>query len=209
VTNDIALTSAVHITSDVEDKPHCKAVVPNAVGTFDFLPAGCSTVEDTCTTMRASIRSSEPLPDGATLYQCTVFPVPVLDPGDYAIYCPLAVAADVSGAPLATLCQPGVAQVLPYPLAPTLTPTPIDATVPEAPTVIRVTPTWTAALSVASSDAATTTSTSTMSSGGCQLAPPDAGALLPLIGPALWLVCRRRRRCRLPEGVATPGLASR
>ena len=195
VTNDIALSWAVHITSDIEDKPHCEALVPNVEATFDFLPSGCSASQDTCTTMRASIRSSAPLPEGTTLYQCTVFPVPVLDPGTYAIDCPLAVAADVSGASLAARCEPGVARVLPYPLPPTFTPTPIDATVPEAPTVIRVTPTWTAALSLASSDAATTTSSSTMSSGGCQVAPPvGTGALLPLLGPALWLAYWRRRR---------------
>jgi hypothetical protein len=118
VTNDITLSDAVHITSNVEDQPSCTASVPDVAATFEFLPAGCATVRDECTTMRASITASEPLPLAVPLYECTVFPVPVIDPGTYVIDCPAATATDAGGAPLPIACQSALVRILPYELPP-------------------------------------------------------------------------------------------
>ena len=100
VTNDITLSDAVHITSNVEDQPSCTASLPDVTASFEFLPTGCATVRDECTTMRASITASEPLPLAVPLYECSVFPVPVIDPGTYVVDCPSATATDADGAPL-------------------------------------------------------------------------------------------------------------
>ena len=155
--------------------------------------AGCATVRDECTTMRASITASEPLPLAVPLYECSVFPVPVIDPGTYVIDCPAATATDADGAPLPIACQSALVRILPYELPPTATPTPTGAVPPGSPPAAQVTPTFTAALR----GTATATAAPFVASNeddGCQVgAPTGAGAFVALLGPALLLAWRTRR----------------
>jgi hypothetical protein len=189
VTTDIAISPAVHVTSDVEDQPSCRSSLPGVTAAFEFLPPGCSrAVRDDCTTMRATIAARDPLPLDVPLYECTVFPSPVLDPGSYAIACLAATAADPTGAAVAISCQSASIQVLPYECPPTPTPIATDATPAGSPTGVRATRTF--------PGSAFATATRTRVAGdddGCQVAPAGAGAVVPLFGPALLLAWRRRR----------------
>lgn len=180
VSNVITLSEAVRITVDVEDQPSCRSSLPGVTARFDFLPLGCAIVRDECTAMRASITAPAPLPFGEPLYECTVFPAPVIEPGSYVIDCPAASATDESGAPVLAACQSGTAQVLDDDLSPTVEPTP---------SAVAATPTFTAAVRA--------TATPTLVAGandddGCQVGPGGTGTLLPLLGPALLLARRRR-----------------
>lgn len=186
VTVDLALSEAVHVTSGTDEEPHCGSPLSGVTATFAFQPPGCSPDRDTCTTMRATLRSPEPLPDDAVLFTCTLFPVPAIVPGDYVADC-AATAADAAGGPLPAACLPGTLQVL----EPNLEPGP-DATPTASPTGGTPTRTPTAALRATATAA---TSAASSDDDGCQVAPPaDAGAIPWLIGAALLLARRRRRR---------------
>ncbi len=193
VTNDITLSEAVHITSNIEGQPSCTTSLTGLTASFEFLPTGCATLRDECVTMRASIAASEPLPLVAQLYECTVFPVPVIDPGTYVIDCPAATATDGDGAPLPIACQSAMMRILPYELPPTATPTPTGAVPPGSPTAFQVTPTFTAALQRTAT--ATAPFVASNEDDGCQVgAPSGAGSFEALLGPALLFVWRAQRR---------------
>jgi hypothetical protein len=188
VTNDITLSEAVHIGAN-EDQPFCTASLPGVTASFRFLPAGCNTGRDDCTTVRASITASEPLPLAVPLYECTVFPVPVIDPGTYVIDCPAATATDGDGAPVPIACQSALMRILPGELPPTATPTPTGAASPGSPTAVQATPTFTAALGRTAT--ATAPIVASNEDDGCQVgAPSGSGSLVALLGPALMLVWR-------------------
>lgn len=178
---DLVLSEAVRVTSGIQEEPHCSSPLSGGTATFAFQPPGCSPDRDTCTTMRATLRSPQPLPNDAVLFTCTLFPAPAIDPGDYVADC-AATAADAAGGPLSVVCLPGTVQVL----EPNLEPGP-DATATPAPAGGTPTRTPTAALR------ATATSAASSDDDGCQVAPPaGAGAIPWLIGAALLLARRRR-----------------
>ena len=193
---DLVLSDAVHIISGIQEEPHCSSALAGDTATFAFQPPGCSPDRDTCTTMRATIRSPEPLANDALLFECTLFPVPVIDPGDYVADC-AATAADAAGGPVPAVCVPGTLQVLEPNLEPgpdaTPTPSPTGGTPARTPTAVRATPTFTGAVR------ATVTQPIGSAGGndddGCQVAPGHrGGSLALLLGPALWLVGRMRRK---------------
>ena len=194
VSVDLVLGEAVHITSGIQEEPHCSSALSGATATFAFQPPGCSPDRDTCTTMRATVRSPQPLPNDTLLFDCTLFPVPVIDPGDYVADC-AADAADAAGDSVPAVCLPGTLQVLEPDLEPgpdaTPTASPSGRTPAGTPTGVRASPTPTAALRAT----APTSAASTADDDGCQVAPPaGAVSILPLVGAGLLLARRRRRR---------------
>ena len=187
VTNEIALSGAVHITSNVDNQPSCRATAAGVTATFEFLPIGCAPDPDACTRVRATVTSPVPLPLSQPLYECSVFPVPVLAPGTYVIDCPTAGGADLDGIPLDVSCQSATLRILADG-----TPTPTPTRIVESATPSTATPTFTGA----------TRATPTMhgpvaltDDDGCQVAPPAGPASIwLLIVPALLLATRLRRR---------------
>ena len=176
VSNDVALSQAVHITSTVANQPSCQGTVPGTTASFAFLPAGCSPSADDCRTMRATVTSSTALPLSEPLYECTIFPSPVIPTGSYVIDCPAASGSDAGGLPVDISCQSANLLLLP------------DASPTPSPTGgVPPTPTFTAAV------VQTATPRST-DDDGCQVAPSAGGGSVPLlIAPAVLLLWRRRQ----------------
>src|SRR5262249_25438536 len=104
VSNDIALSDAVAITSDVANQPSCQGTVPGTTTSFVFLPEGFSPSGDVCRIARAPVPSSTALPLAEPLYQCTIFPSPVIPTGSYVIDCPSASGSAVGGDPVDVSC---------------------------------------------------------------------------------------------------------
>lgn len=195
LTVDLVLSDAVYITSGVANEPRCEGVLPGISTAFAFQPPGCSRDGGTCTTMRATINASAALPSDAVLFQCALFPVPVLEPGDYVADC-AATAAAPGGAPVPAVCLPGVLRLVDPYLNPS--PAPTDATPTVGPAGVHGSPTPTARLGLGSPTPTPTFAIDVFGSGdtdGCQVAPPASGGLLlPLLGAGLFLARRSRRR---------------
>lgn len=182
VGNDITLSDAVQITSDVDDRPACRATAPGVTASFQFLPDGCSPGQGTCTAVRARVAASEPLPLAMPLYECDVFPSPVLEPGSYVIACPAASGADLEGVPLDVSCQSAIIRI-----AADVSPTPTRIVEPTLPTA--ATPTPTGAIR------ATATAAGAVEDDGCQVGDAaGAPATLLLLGGAAAALARRRGR---------------
>jgi len=117
-------------------------------------------------------------------FECTVFPVPVADPGSYTLDCTATAALETEG-DLAAFCQPGVLQLLENDLSnETPVPTPTALRTP-----VRGSPTPTGALR------ATISPSTSNEDDGCQVgAPSGAGSFVGLLGPALLLILAWRRR---------------
>jgi hypothetical protein len=146
--------------------------------------------------MRATVTSSTPLPVDVALFECTVFPVPVLDPGHLRHRLPVGdrgrrerrTAGDV--VPLRQCADP------PYEGSADGNADPDRRHAAGSPTAVQVTPTFTAALRGTAT--ATVPFVRSNEDDGCQVgAPSGAGSFAALLGPALVSVL-----CGAPPNVA-------
>ncbi len=85
--NDLTFDAA-HVSLGTSSKPSCR--VNGAIGkgatAFSFRPSGCQGAA--CTTVRAlvlAVDNTDPIPDGAALYTCTLHISPSAPPGQYRI----------------------------------------------------------------------------------------------------------------------------
>lgn len=85
--NDLTF-DAVHVSLAVSGKPSCRvnAAIGKGATAFSLRPHGCQGAA--CTTVRAlvlAMDNTDPIPDGAALYTCTLHISPSAPPGQYRI----------------------------------------------------------------------------------------------------------------------------
>lgn len=85
--NDLTF-DAVNVSLAVGGKPSCRvnAAIGKGATAFSLRPHGCQGAA--CTTVRAlvlAMDNTDPIPDGATLYTCTLHIAPSAPPGQYRI----------------------------------------------------------------------------------------------------------------------------
>lgn len=85
--NDLTF-DAVHVSLAASGKPNCRAnaAIGKGATAFSLRPTGCQGAA--CTTVRAlvfAMDNTDPIPDGAALYTCTLHISPSAPPGQYRI----------------------------------------------------------------------------------------------------------------------------
>jgi len=108
VAHDLTFESPLAIVATPDGHPDCG--VPSdldADAQFEFLPAGCTA--NTCSGVHVELAASEPIPDRALLYRCSVAAeVQHGSSCDLSLSCAAAVASDAGDQPLPVQCAGGV-----------------------------------------------------------------------------------------------------
>lgn len=200
--NDITFQPQAAIAATNTGRPMCTVnpEINKDATAFAFLPVGC-TVGSTCTGVRAAVISTagrDPIPNGATLYTCTVAIAENAADGTYLLTCSNPSAEAPDGADVTANCVNGEVVVG---VQPTATNTPVRTNTGAA------TPTHTptgggspTATNTASTPPPPPTSTATRSGtpsaedDGCQIAQGRTGPGWVLLLPAALLLALRRRR---------------
>jgi hypothetical protein len=201
VENDIAFEPEAAVAADDEGEPLCEVnpEINKGATSFAFLPSGC-TVGSTCTGIRALVLSRDtvdPIPNGATLYTCTIAISEDAADGAYPLTCSNASAENPEGVDVPTNCVNGSVDVGVQPTA-TITPTPTGSRAP-SPTNTPGSPTVTGTITPTPPPPPTSTATGAPTrrpsdDDGCQIAAaPHGNAAWLLIVPAALLLARRRR----------------
>ena len=153
VQNDISFDPVNVPIAQLAGIPECNiGPALNKLPSFSLIKAaGCSGTAcacngESCTGLRASVYPEvmdpiEPLPDGATLYTCTVSISPNATPGEYPLTISRVVMGDPDGLPVANAT--GTDGKIVVVARPTATPTPSPTTTPTATDTATSTPTAT------------------------------------------------------------------
>jgi hypothetical protein len=203
--NDITFTAEASVAARANGKPVCSVnpEIDKGGTSFAFQPSGCSP-GSTCTAVRALVLALDnvaPIPNGATLYTCTIAISASAANGTYPLTCTNAGASDPDGGALVTSCVNGsvVVGVQPTPTVsptatPSGTPTPTATGGVDTPTVTP-TPSLTATHTPLPTPTRTRGPHKDTDDDGCAIvAPSRGGTAWMLLAPAALLLALRRRR---------------